>query len=212
MWAHGVVRGVVAVAMGLVAFPAGSQSPMQQQTEARCEQMAGFVIECVRPSATDPRIHRFDSANYALFKSTAKSNGQLLLFMPRTGGEPSGPKAFLGAAADAGYRVGTLARLAERDTSRSLVRRLSRTRKYGPAPCPVLRRAENPAGSHSDLQRGLAGGHATEGRQSVSRPGPLQSDLCPTKGIFSAGTRAVAISANGASLQMSRIFSRQALV
>ncbi len=63
------------------------------------------MIECVQPSATDARIHRFDTPNYVLTSTRAKPNGQLLLFMPGTGGEPPGPKAFLAAAADAGYHV-----------------------------------------------------------------------------------------------------------
>lgn len=104
MGALGAVKGVVAVVLGLVAFPAVAQ-PLPRQQEAPCEQLAGVTIECVRPSATDPRIRRFDSASYALFNSNAKPNGQLLLFMPGTGAEPPGPKAFLAAGADAGYRV-----------------------------------------------------------------------------------------------------------
>jgi predicted esterase len=107
MRALGGVSSVVAVALCLVALPAGSQ-PLMQQT-AGCEQAAGVVVECVRPSATDPRIQRFDSASYALFNTHAKPNGQLLLFLNGTGGEPPGPKAFLGVAADAGYRVISLA-------------------------------------------------------------------------------------------------------
>jgi len=100
----GAVCSVVAVAVCLAALPAGSQ-PMTRQTEAACEQTASVVIECVRPSATDPRIQRFDSANYIVFNTSVKPNGQLLLFMPGTGGEPSGAKAFLGQAAGAGYHV-----------------------------------------------------------------------------------------------------------
>lgn len=106
MRAVGVVGGIMAVALCLAALPAGAQSPtQQQQTEERCEQAAGFVIKCVQPSATDVRIHRFDTPNYVLTSTRAKPNGQLLLFMPGTGGEPPGPKAFLAAAAEAGYRV-----------------------------------------------------------------------------------------------------------
>jgi predicted esterase len=102
----GAVSGIVAMAMGLATSYASAQS---RQDREGCEQEAGFAIECVRPSATDPRIHRFDNPSYALFNTRTKPNGQLLLFMPGTGGEPPGPKAFLGAAADAGYRVISLA-------------------------------------------------------------------------------------------------------
>jgi hypothetical protein len=57
-------------------------------------------IECVRPSKTDPTIHRFDSAHYVLLNTHAKPNGQLLLFMTGSGGQPPGPREFLRAAAD----------------------------------------------------------------------------------------------------------------
>jgi hypothetical protein len=99
----GVVSGIGAVAMCLAA-PAASQLP-QRQSDARCEQAAGVMIECVRPSKTDPTIHRFDSAHYVLLNTRAKPNGQLLLFMTGTGGQPPGPREFLRAAADAGYHV-----------------------------------------------------------------------------------------------------------
>ncbi len=101
--------GVVALALCLVASPAGAQSVMPLQNEARCEQPAGFVIECVQPSATDPGIQRFDSAHNVITSKRVKPNGQLLLFLAGTHGNPSGPKAFLEAAADAGYRVISLA-------------------------------------------------------------------------------------------------------
>jgi hypothetical protein len=72
--------------------------------------MAGVVVECVRPSATDPAIQRFDSPNVVLVGTPASSNGQLLLFLSGTGGVPTaGPKAFLSAAAGAGYGVISLA-------------------------------------------------------------------------------------------------------
>jgi hypothetical protein len=108
MRALGLVCCAVAAAMCAVA-PARAQLVVRPQTETRCEQTTGVVVECVRSSATDPRIQRFDSVNYALFSTRAKPNGQLLLFMPGTGGEPPGPKAFLSAAADAGYHVISLA-------------------------------------------------------------------------------------------------------
>jgi hypothetical protein len=108
MQALGGLSSVVVLAACLLALPARSQ-PLMQQTDAGCDQAAGVAIECVRPSATDPRIQRFDSANYVLVNTEAKSNGQLLLFLSGTGGEPPGPKAFLGAAAAAGYRVISLA-------------------------------------------------------------------------------------------------------
>jgi hypothetical protein len=80
-----------------------------QPADGGCEPLPGIVTECVRPSATDPGIQRFDMPNYVLVSEQTKSNGQLMLFMPGTGGEPTGPKAFLRAAAGAGYRVVSLA-------------------------------------------------------------------------------------------------------
>jgi len=98
---------IITLAMGPVAL--GAQPMMRRQPGVNCEQAAGYAIECVRPSMTDPRIRRFDSASWALASTSVKPNGQLLLFMPGTGGEPPGPKAFLFAAADAGYHVISLA-------------------------------------------------------------------------------------------------------
>jgi hypothetical protein len=67
------------------------------------------MIECVRPSETDSTIRRFDDAHYVLDSARAKVDADLLVFMTGTGGEPPGPRRFLEEAADAGYRVISLA-------------------------------------------------------------------------------------------------------
>jgi predicted esterase len=63
------------------------------------------VAECVKPSATDPAISRFDTAHYILFNANTGPEASLLVFLPGPGGDPPGPVPFLEAAADAGYRV-----------------------------------------------------------------------------------------------------------
>jgi predicted esterase len=74
-----------------------------------CADAAGRVVECVEPSATDPAIRRFDTPHYVLFNAKTGPDADLLIFLPGTGGEPPGPLKFLEAAADAGYRVISLA-------------------------------------------------------------------------------------------------------
>lgn len=76
---------------------------------AACAPEAGRVIECVKPSATDPDIHRFDSPNYILFNDSSGPAANLLVSLTGTNGRPPGPVRFLKAAADAGYRVISLA-------------------------------------------------------------------------------------------------------
>jgi hypothetical protein len=107
--AAAVASSLLALASCLVALPASSQTPMQQ-TQAGCQQATGLTVECVRASATDPKILRFDGPNYVFVNPEAKPNGQILLFLPGTGGDPPGPRSlFLAAAASAGYRVISLA-------------------------------------------------------------------------------------------------------
>ena len=95
MLVPGALSGIAAVTLCLAVLPAAAQSPMRQQAGEGCEPPAGFVVECVRPSATDPRIHRADSDNYVLTSPRPEPDAKLLLFMPGTGGEPPGPRAFL---------------------------------------------------------------------------------------------------------------------
>jgi hypothetical protein len=91
----------------LAVFSACAQSSMPSSSD--CPQVAGVVAECVRASATDSRLQRFDGPNYVLVPPQAKADRQLLLFLSGTGGVPSGAKAFLAAAGGAGYRVISLA-------------------------------------------------------------------------------------------------------
>jgi tetratricopeptide (TPR) repeat protein len=74
-----------------------------------CAPEAGRVIACVRPSATDPAIRRFDSPHYVLFDDKSGPGANLLVFLQGTDGRPPGPLDFLRMAADAGYRVISLA-------------------------------------------------------------------------------------------------------
>lgn len=74
-----------------------------------CAPEPGRAIACVRPSATDPAIRRFDSPSYVLFDERSGPDAELLVFLPGTDGRPPGPLRFLKAAADAGYRVISLA-------------------------------------------------------------------------------------------------------
>jgi hypothetical protein len=67
------------------------------------------VIECIKPSATDPAIQRFDSPDYILFNANSGPDAYLLVFLPGTHGKPPGPVRFLREAANAGYRVISLA-------------------------------------------------------------------------------------------------------
>lgn len=74
-----------------------------------CAPEPGRVIRCIRPSVTDPAIRRFDSPSYVLFNDNVGPAANLLVFLPGTDGRPPGPLPFLRAAADAGYRVISLA-------------------------------------------------------------------------------------------------------
>jgi predicted esterase len=74
-----------------------------------CSPDAHHVVECIKPSETDPAIRRFDTAHYIVFNRHTGPQANLLVFLPGTGGEPPGPVPFLKMAADAGYRVISLA-------------------------------------------------------------------------------------------------------
>jgi predicted esterase len=74
-----------------------------------CAAEAGRVIECVKPSETDPAIRRFDTTHYILFNTKTGPEANLLVFLHATDGVQPGPLPFLKAAADAGYRVISLA-------------------------------------------------------------------------------------------------------
>ena len=96
-----LIASALIVASCLVALPACAQSSMASPGD--CPQVEGVIVECVRASATDSRIQRFDGPNYVLVAPQAKASGQLLLFLSGTGGQPTGGRAFLSAAAVAGF-------------------------------------------------------------------------------------------------------------
>jgi hypothetical protein len=97
----------VAVAATTAALPRAASQP--RTVPQPCAAEIGRVIECVKPSETDPAIRRFDSTHYILFNAGTGSDAYLLVYLPGTGGEPPGPMPFLKMAADAGYRVISLA-------------------------------------------------------------------------------------------------------
>jgi hypothetical protein len=105
----GAATGLVAVAVLATAPGALPQTRMLQRMELPCEAETGLITECVRPSETDPAIRRFDEPSYILASARTGPDAQLMLFMTGTGGEPPGPRTFLAAAANAGYRVISLA-------------------------------------------------------------------------------------------------------
>jgi hypothetical protein len=113
-WKRWMIVSVGGIAV-IVTFaaPTGALSQprlaQRQLVEAPCPAEPGRVIECVRPSETDPAIRGFDDAHFILYDFRAKANADLLLFMTGTGGEPPGPRRFLQEAADAGYRIISLA-------------------------------------------------------------------------------------------------------
>jgi hypothetical protein len=95
---------VLAACIVMLALVPRAASRAATQPQA-CAAETGRVVECVKPSATDPAISRFDTAHYILFNANTGPDASLLVFLPGTGGEPSGPVPLLAAAADAGYRV-----------------------------------------------------------------------------------------------------------
>lgn len=96
----------VVVAMTMAATISNADS---RQRARPCTSDDQYVAECIKPSETDPAIGRFDAAHYVLFNRNTEPRANLLVFLPGTGGEPPGPVPFLKMAADAGYRVVSLA-------------------------------------------------------------------------------------------------------
>ena len=83
----------------LMAPSASAQSDQCQSTER-------FIVYCVKPSQTDPRITRYDDPHYITFaRGTENRDAPLLVFMPGTNGKPPGAVDFLRTAAEQGYRV-----------------------------------------------------------------------------------------------------------
>ena len=71
-----------------------------------CHSTDRFLVECIKPSATDPMIQRFDHPHFVMIdRSTLKQKQPLMVFLPGTKGQPPGPLNFLRTAATHGYRV-----------------------------------------------------------------------------------------------------------
>ena len=83
-------------------------SPSRSEMPGACADEPGRVVQCVVPSATDAAIVRFDKAHLVFFDAKTRPDADLLVFLPGTNGVPY-PLPFLKQAADAGYRVVSLA-------------------------------------------------------------------------------------------------------
>lgn len=75
---------------------------------ASCVAGAATTLE-VRPSATDPAIHRFNEPHYVVVPDGEPARQELLVFLPGTGGRPANVSGFIDAAAGFGYRAIALA-------------------------------------------------------------------------------------------------------
>ncbi len=69
----------------------------------------GEVPTPIRPSETDASIKAFDDPHLVYRNRGAKARGELLIFLPGTGGKPGGTGQFCQTAADLGYHVIALA-------------------------------------------------------------------------------------------------------
>jgi hypothetical protein len=83
-------------------------SPSDAEMPGACAGEPGRVVQCVSPSATDAAIARFDEPHFIFFDARTRLDADLLVFLPGTNGAPH-PLPFLKQAADAGYRVVSLA-------------------------------------------------------------------------------------------------------
>jgi hypothetical protein len=71
-----------------------------------CHSTDRFVVECIKPSTTDPMIQRFDHPHFVMIDREKLNQEQpLMVFLPGTKGQPPGPLNFLRTAATHGYRV-----------------------------------------------------------------------------------------------------------
>jgi hypothetical protein len=71
---------------------------------ATAQQPGQYVSLDVPPSKTDPRINDADAPHVVIYDPAARP-GNVLLFLPGTGGRPPGPVTFLRTAVARGYRV-----------------------------------------------------------------------------------------------------------
>lgn len=97
------MRRVTAILLALLATLA--IAPVSAQ-DGMCQSDERFIVYCVQPSTTDPRIARFDDPHYITYARGAAGQDQpLLVFMPGTNGKPPGSLPFLRTAVESGYRV-----------------------------------------------------------------------------------------------------------
>ena len=68
----------------------------------------GLVTYLVTPREADPAIARINNPHYVVFDPGAAPSGDLLLFMPGSGGNPANVSDFLNVTALQGYRAVSL--------------------------------------------------------------------------------------------------------
>ena len=66
---------------------------------------SGLTIHRVDPSATSPTVGAPDNPNIAIVDPAVRSNGELFVFLPGTGGQPACCTYLLEAAAEAGFHA-----------------------------------------------------------------------------------------------------------
>ena len=66
---------------------------------------SGQTLQLVRPSQTDPNITQFDNYHYIYLNTNVTARPQLFVFLPGTGGAPSGYQDVLKTAANLGFRA-----------------------------------------------------------------------------------------------------------
>ena len=105
-----MIQGRLSICMSVALLVSATMAlPGHAELPPICAGEPGLVVQCVVPSTTDSAIARFDQAHVVLFDAKTRPDADLLVFLPGTGGAPPGPLPFLKQAADAGYRVISLA-------------------------------------------------------------------------------------------------------
>jgi hypothetical protein len=99
---------LAAACLALTAAPLSAPSQTAGLPPA-CASEPGRIAKCVKPSDTDAAIQNFDSVHYVLINAASKPGANLLVYLAGSYGTPPGPVRFLKQAADAGYRVISLA-------------------------------------------------------------------------------------------------------
>ncbi len=102
-WTASLVTGVVLL-LGSVAQQLASQAKEPANSQ--------LTVRSVLPSATDRRIDKYSGdgwEHWVYFNASATDRGQLLVFIPGTGGKGGGAKGFCSLAANEGFHVVSLA-------------------------------------------------------------------------------------------------------